>query len=842
MIIVAALGPLDVRDPVRGSLATLLAQPRRAALLAYLAVAGGDGFVSRDRLLGVFWPESDESRARASLRQALAFLRRVLGAEAIRSRGDDDVGVDPACVQCDVWQLRERLAEGAVAEALSLYRGEFLTGFLIDDAPAFALWVSITRQSIARDVADATGRAADQAVRVGDPVAALRFARHATALSPVDEAAHRRLLALLDGAGDRAGALREHDAFVARLASELEIAPSPETEALVRAIRAREAPRTMSEAAVIVARGVATPPLTVSRWRRVVAGIGVIAVVAVLATLRRPDATEAKRSFGSELSESRIAVLPLDDPSDATSALGAMAADWIVDGLSRIDGVQVVPLTAVLASAAADSRDSVRVATERWSRIATELGAGVVVRGTVYREGGNVHLQVQLLETATQQIIRPVERVTVASDSLMVGVDRLRTRVLAAIAPLTDTVTHLRRAVAPPTLEAYRDYVAGLQLFMQGDVREALRLYRRALDADSAWPMPRIAAAIMHTNLGENDSADSLVARLRADRARLGPLEHATLDMLDGLLSGNFAAVYDASVRQARIAPGSIGHYMVAETARRLGRPLEALSVLGELDPDRGELRGWRPFWREQTFALHQLGRFSDEAEAAREAIRRYPDDLAVHAHLVRATAAGGDTVGLARALDALDAISSSIVARAEARANALTYAMRYQPTLGATLGARVVAWFAARPPDQRASPMVGLQEARILLVLNRAEEARPLLESSITELSVQPFVIGRQGIAAAATGDTAGARRAMDALAAQASALSPVQRGASWGEFPYWRAAIAAQLGEREEALELFRQARRAGLSIDPRVLAEPAFAGLREWAPFRSALDGGR
>ena len=53
----------------------------------------------------------------------------------------------------------------------------------------------------------------------------------------------------------------------------------------------------------------------------------------------------------------------------------------------------------------------------------------MAVRGTIYREGRTVHLQAQLLETHTGRLLRPVERVSVSDDSLMVGIDRLRTRV-----------------------------------------------------------------------------------------------------------------------------------------------------------------------------------------------------------------------------------------------------------------------------------------------------------------------------------------------------------------------------------------------------------------------------
>ena len=57
-------------------------QRRKLALLAVLATAGERG-VSRDRLLALFWPESDAERARHSLTQSLFALRRELDAEEL---------------------------------------------------------------------------------------------------------------------------------------------------------------------------------------------------------------------------------------------------------------------------------------------------------------------------------------------------------------------------------------------------------------------------------------------------------------------------------------------------------------------------------------------------------------------------------------------------------------------------------------------------------------------------------------------------------------------------------------------------------------------------------------
>ena len=61
-------------------------QRRKLALLAVLATAGERG-VSRDRLLALFWPESDAERARHSLTQSLFALRRELDAAGFAGLG-----------------------------------------------------------------------------------------------------------------------------------------------------------------------------------------------------------------------------------------------------------------------------------------------------------------------------------------------------------------------------------------------------------------------------------------------------------------------------------------------------------------------------------------------------------------------------------------------------------------------------------------------------------------------------------------------------------------------------------------------------------------------------------
>ncbi|MBC7897923.1 MAG: hypothetical protein H7066_21055 [Cytophagaceae bacterium] len=847
MISVAVLGGLDIRDATRGPLTTLLAQPKRAALLAYLAAQDRDGLVSRDALVALFWPQYDEQRARGALRQALAFLRRSLGEHAIRSLGDDAVGVDRTVVSCDLTVFRTCLLDGRDDDAVALYRGPFLDALVVDDAPGFEQWVAHMRTGLARDTAAAEARLADRLLSEQRYAGAVEHARRAQVLEPFNESHHRRLLTAMDLSGDRSGALMAHEAFVASLGSELAVDPSPETRELVEAIRSRSSliaatPRVATRPEADVPATQPATPVTRAKPRRAWPGVLIASalVAAVVLLVRGPRALDKPASTaGQERVASRIVVLPLThhDADSTRSSLGMMASDWITEGLSRLEGIEVVPATAVLTSqeALASVGES-----ERWQRVALDVGAGMIVRGDVYREGQMLHLQAQVIEAKTGRLLRPVERVSVMDDSVMRGIDQLRTRVVAAIAPLADTVTHLRRAIAPPTYEAYRDYVAGLVTFVRGDPRAALDLFERSAVADAAWPMPRIAATIMRLNLNDADGAQRLIASLEAQRARLGPLEASTLDMAEGLLHGDLPRAYDASVRQAKIAPGTIGEYMIGELARKMNRPAEAVSVLRALGPDRGELRGWQPYWRELTFALHLLGQHDEELVAAREAARRYPSDVTIALYELRALAALGDRARLTSAFNRLDASSASVAARASARVTVASEILAHDAERGDDDARAVVAWFDSLPGETRNEPALRRQAARALLLAGRAADARlrlvPLTRDTV---SLTLAVMGLVGNAAAADGDTAEARRWMSKLEARARGMTPAARGLSWGEPTYWQATIAARLTDSTRALALLREARREGLGMEPAVHAEPAFAALRRWPPFAAVLS---
>src|SRR6266571_437838 len=239
MIELRTLGALDLRDEAGNELRRVLAQPKRFALLAYLAITRSTH--RRDSVVALFWPDLDEERARLALRQAVHFLRSALGVEVISSRNAEELALGDGVVRCDVTEFERTLDESRLADALDLYGGDLLTGFHVSNVtPEFDHWVERERQRLRARAATAAWALADEEERVGNCLESAHRARQAVQFAPDDEAGFRRLVSLLDKFGDRTGALRAHDDFARRLRAEFDVEPAAETRALMESVRSRD--------------------------------------------------------------------------------------------------------------------------------------------------------------------------------------------------------------------------------------------------------------------------------------------------------------------------------------------------------------------------------------------------------------------------------------------------------------------------------------------------------------------------------------------------------------------------------------------------------------------------
>lgn len=207
-------------------------QQRRIALLAIMASAPG-GSISRDRVMGLLWPDRDERSARHLLADSLYVLRRTLGDDAIIA-SSDTLCLSPDVVSSDVAEFWSAMAEGRWSNVLEAYRGDFLDGFNLRNAADFDQWAMTERARLRASAVRAASALTTALERTGRINEAIDAAERRLELAAHDEAALRDLVRLLTVTDNRARATAVTRAFVERLAAELGISPSEETMRLAR--------------------------------------------------------------------------------------------------------------------------------------------------------------------------------------------------------------------------------------------------------------------------------------------------------------------------------------------------------------------------------------------------------------------------------------------------------------------------------------------------------------------------------------------------------------------------------------------------------------------------------
>src|SRR4051812_36447406 len=146
MIRLRVFGALDLRGSDGRRLRSVLAQPKRSALLVYLALTAVAH--RRDKLLALFWPEQDAEHGRNALSQAVHFLRRAVGDGALSSTGDE-LALERSAFWCDAIAFEEALDGGQLVDAAELYRGDLLDGFYLANAPELEQWIEAERGRLA---------------------------------------------------------------------------------------------------------------------------------------------------------------------------------------------------------------------------------------------------------------------------------------------------------------------------------------------------------------------------------------------------------------------------------------------------------------------------------------------------------------------------------------------------------------------------------------------------------------------------------------------------------------------------------------------------------------------
>ncbi|MDZ7658179.1 IS30 family transposase [Fodinibius sp.] len=398
---------------------SVLSGPKRLAILTYLVLHDPQGFVRRDELIAMFWPESGQKKARNALSNILYHIRESLGKDIIINRGTEEIGVNQDKIWCDAIAFEKALEDSEPRKALSLYKDDLLIGFHVSDVSnEFENWLDRERQRLRSLACEGAWKIVEESEEKGNYDAAQRWARKATAFEPYSEKAHKRLIDLLKRTGNTSDALRIYEAFSIRLQNEWDMEPSPELQKIIEDISIQaqgHSKRTLPTETQedIPARGsdlqhdrewaaknslkkenVLTTETVGSSWLLIIAGIGILAVAFIMWFWWNDSSV--KSGSNAHFSGHSVAVLPFTylGVEDSTDYFSLGMTEEILARLAQVSDLAVISRTSVMRYR--DTEKSLKT-------IGKELGATAVVEGSVQRVGNRVRITAQLIDAQTDR-------------------------------------------------------------------------------------------------------------------------------------------------------------------------------------------------------------------------------------------------------------------------------------------------------------------------------------------------------------------------------------------------------------------------------------------------------
>jgi DNA-binding SARP family transcriptional activator/TolB-like protein len=629
--------------PVRGR----AAQRRRLAFLAILAAQRG-GVVSRDRIVGLLWPEHDDDRARRLLSEALYVVRKELGEAVVHTPGDD-LRLDPSALPSDLDDFVSALDRGDLETAVEVYGGPFLDGFYVDDASEFENWADGERAELARAYGAALRALARSSEEAGDAPRAAEWWRRLAAHDHFDASVALGLMGALEAAGKRAEAIRHAQIHAALLREELDAEPDPEVAAFAERLRDDPRPVGLSlspaeaRPAEAPAPGEASPtPVRSSastggdggRRRRhhipAFAAAAVLLALAALALWWRAGSDRLRRA-GAAGPGVALVIPPFRVPGDPEDAafLAQGVPTLLAPALDGAGGLSVVDPRAVLSLAG--RRPDLTPAD-----LAARFGAPARIEGSVVATEGRLRIEVRLVDESARGTGASASG-EAPSDSLFALVDGIATQLLAARGadPLSGVA-----ARSTSSLLAFRAFQEGAEAFRATRYGDATEAFQRAVDDDPAYALAHYRLSAASQWAFDFQRARVAIRAAQRHAERLPARERGLVDAWAAFLEGD---------------------------ADRAERAYEALVALAPHDPE-----AWAGLGEVLVHYNPLRGRPANEArEPLRRAVAIDPGVGEARFHLLEFAAADGDRAGFDSLYALVDSTSDQAVAWRAVRAAA---------------------------------------------------------------------------------------------------------------------------------------------------------------------------
>lgn len=485
-------------------------------------------------------------------------------------------------------------------------------------------------------------------------------------------------------------------------------------------------------------------------------------------------------------------------------AMALLARDRLVTRLSGSGLVQAIP----------SKFDEPGDVIGRLCSTARSSGAGLAIGGTFYLHEGEIEVQAKIVDVRESAPLYAIPASIANRDSISEALDEVVQRTLGVIATHRTAHAHFQLMSHVPVFEAYQEFIAGSELFGV-DTIAAIRHLERAVELDPNFTSAHFRLATAYLNAGRRAEAAEMLNRVEERRPVLSEFERLWLDYFLTSLEGRQRDGLALLRRIEGFVPDDpVVQHLIGHRAFALNRPGEVVAAMSAMIEGKGfEVYVHNPLavgaFRRCALSHHILGDHEEELRIAQIGLEVFPTHHDLLVAEARALLVLDDEVGFEEVVTEILSTPTGLTP-----ANLLIESAATARAHGRPDQARNLALRALTVLDDRANPNQAFIEcwlrAQALVLADELDRAQAVLETArmMKDRGTAFQALGVDGW----LGAVAARRGDLETAHAIDSSLAGLEGWRPRGWPAHFRAAIAAWLGHRDQAMELLNQSLAEG------------------------------
>jgi eukaryotic-like serine/threonine-protein kinase len=389
-----------------------------------------------------------------------------------------------------------------------------------------------------------------------------------------------------------------------------------------------ETPRSGGRKAGSGARPVTRSPVTRQWARPVPLALGLLAIVAVAVgafyALTRGERGAVGVGAGGRPA---VAIMPFENPSglQETQWLTTGVPSMLQTGLGQTEGLDVVGTQRIEEVLKQLGQSAGTIDKSRMLEVARRAGAGALVVGTIFREGGILRLDAQVQDVGTGRLL---DTFTVRGNDVFPLVDQLTGEIRDSLNVQAAPVGRSISEITSSNPEAYRLYLEGVDAARNSRFADGHEHLKKAVQLDPGFASAYLALTYtaLHVDRGSIPDYERL---LRENSERLPERQRLLAEALRALHNNETAKAIEVLESQlARYPDEEDGYNMLAGVLRSSGEPQRAAGVLErgiKLFPSSG------PLHNEYGYVWLSQGRYPEAIRAFETYARLLPQEANPH-------------------------------------------------------------------------------------------------------------------------------------------------------------------------------------------------------------------